>query len=257
MSEFQALLSGLYAIAGIMVLVWLCSVFLRNVSIIDLFWGPVIAVAGVFYWLPLSSPGARAYLMLVLVCVWALRLAVYLTARNHGKPEDRRYAEMRQRNEPAWWLKSLLYVFALQAVLAWIVSFPVYGAMTGDALLGILDAAGVVIFMFGLVWESLADWQLARFLRDRTNDAAVMDKGVWRYSRHPNYFGEFCLWWGVYLLALGAGAWWTIVGPLVLSFFLLRVSGVSMLEKDISERRPAYQEYVRKTSTFFPRPPRT
>ena len=255
MIDISALVVGLVAITVTMIVLWFFSVFLRNVSIVDLFWGPVIALAGYFYFLPLTSPSPRASLVLILVTVWALRLGIYLFGRNRGKREDRRYAAMRKRNDPAFWFKSLYLVFLLQAFLAWVVSFPVYGAMQGDVPLGVIDYAGVALFLFGLIWESLADWQLAHFLKNKTNRDSVLDTGVWRYSRHPNYFGEFCLWWGLWLLAVAAGAEWTIVGPLLLSFFLLRISGVAMLEKDISERRPAYQEYIRKTSAFFPRPP--
>lgn len=255
MIDIPAMLAGLAAITATMVVLWFFSVFLRNVSIVDIFWGPVIGLAGCVYWLPLPDPSVRAQLMLVLVVAWALRLGLYLFFRNKGKREDRRYAAMRERNDPAFWLKSLYLVFLLQAFLAWVVSLPVYGAMQGDAPLGVLDYLGLVLFLFGLIWESLADWQLAHFLKNKTNKDSVLDTGVWRYSRHPNYFGEFCLWWGLWLLALAAGAAWTVVGPLLLSFFLLKVSGVTMLEKDIGERRPAYRDYMRKTSAFFPRPP--
>jgi steroid 5-alpha reductase family enzyme len=257
MNIFSPPVEGLVAIGAVMILLWFFSVFLRNVSIIDLFWGPVIAIAGLAYWLGLDEPGMRANIVLGLAWVWALRLGIYLFSRNAGKPEDRRYVDMRRRNDPAFWLKSLYLVFALQAVLAWIVSAPLYGAMHGSSEMGLLDYLGIAIFVFGFVWETFADAQLAAFLRNRKNTDAVMDGGLWRYSRHPNYFGEFCLWWGFGLIAVSAGAAWTLIGPLVLSFFLLKVSGVAMLEKDIGGRRPAYQEYIEKTSAFLPRPPRT
>jgi steroid 5-alpha reductase family enzyme len=255
-SLLQSSLAGLQLVLLLMLLLWLVSVYLRNVSIIDLFWGPAIAVAGTAYWLTADEPSARATLVLLLAWMWALRLGIYLAGRNASKPEDRRYADMRRRHDPGFWLKSLYLVFALQAVLAWIVSVPLFGAMQGNAPLGLLDTLGVAVFLFGLVWESLADLQLARFLRDRNVKDAVLDTGVWRYSRHPNYFGEFTLWWGLWLIAVAGGAWWTIISPLLLSFFLLKVSGVAMLEKDIAERRPAYRDYIAKTSAFIPRPPR-
>jgi len=249
---FPPLLAGLQLVALLMLLVWLLSVFLDNVSIIDLFWGPAVAVAGTVYWVWADAPGARGTLILVLVWLWALRLGIYLTSRNAAKPEDRRYADMRSRHDPGFWFKSLYLVFALQAVLAWVISLPLLGAIYSDAPLGLLDYLGTAVFLFGLTWESLADLQLAKFLRMRTSREAVLDSGVWRYSRHPNYFGEFALWWGLWLIAAAGGAWWTIISPVLLSFLLLKVSGVAMLEKDIAERRPAYRDYIRKTSAFFP-----
>jgi steroid 5-alpha reductase family enzyme len=257
MPELSQLLPGLYATLLLMVMLWLISVPLRNVSIIDMFWGVAVAGAGLAYWTQLEQPGTRANLCLLFAGLWALRLWLYLFKRTLGKPEDRRYADMRRRHDPGFWWKSLVIVFVLQAVLGWVISMPLYGAMQGDMGLGLMDFAGVGLFIFGLCFETIADWQLARFLRQRANSEAVLDSGVWRYSRHPNYFGEFCLWWGFWLMAASAGAWWTIIGPLLLSFFLLKVSGVTMLEKDIGERRPAYQDYIRKTAAFFPRLPKS
>jgi len=250
-----ALLPGLYAIIALMVVLWLISIPLRNVAIIDLFWGVAVATGGTVYWWQLPDVGPRAGLVMVLAWLWALRLFIYLFLRNKGKPEDWRYVEMRNKRS-GFAFKSLYIVFLLQAVLAWIIGLPLYGAVVGDQSLVLLDAIAVALFLFGLIWESLADYQLANFLNNRENSGAVMDKGVWRYSRHPNYFGEFVLWWALWLLALSAGYAWTAIGPLLLSFFLLKVSGVSLLEKDISERRPAYKEYVERTSAFVPRPPR-
>jgi steroid 5-alpha reductase family enzyme len=126
--------------------------------------------------------------------------------------------------------------------------------VAGDASLGLLDGLGVVLFAVGLLFEAVGDLQLAQFKADPDNAGRVMDRGLWRWTRHPNYFGDFCVWWGFYLLALGAGAWWSIVGPLIMSFLLLRFSGVRLLERDIGERRPAYAEYVRRTNAFFPGP---
>ena len=135
-------------------------------------------------------------------------------------------------------------------MLAWVISLPLAGAAAGDSPLGWLDAAGVAAWLVGLVFEAGGDWQLARFKRDPANAGQVMDRGLWRYTRHPNYFGDFCVWWGFYLIALAAGAWWTILGPLIMSFLLLRFSGVRLLERDIGERRPAYAEYMRRTNVF-------
>jgi steroid 5-alpha reductase family enzyme len=252
-----SLIAALLVLLTLMTFLWVASIALRNVAIVDLFWGAAVAIPGCVYWLNLDSPSSRATLVVVLALVWAARLCIYLVARNSGKPEDRRYRDMRERNNPGFQYKSVYIVFWLQGFLAWVIGLPLYGATSGQVPLGVFDLLGVTVFCFGLIWESIADWQLAHFLKTRENKKAVLDSGLWRYTRHPNYFGEFCLWWGLWMLAAAAGAAWTIIGPLLLSFFLLKVSGVALLEKDISERRPAYQEYIDRTSAFFPRAPKS
>jgi steroid 5-alpha reductase family enzyme len=191
-----------------------------------------------------------------LVSVWAVRLSAYLTRRNWGEPEDRRYQEIRRRNEPGFGLKSLYLIFGLQGVLAWVISFPLLGSVAALRPLNLLDAAAVVLCLFGLVFETVADAQLSRFKQEPENRGRALDKGLWRYTRHPNYFGEFCVWWGFYLLAAAGGAWWTIIGPILLTFLLLRVSGVALLERNIVERRAAYRQYIERTNAFFPGPQR-
>ena len=193
---------------------------------------------------------------LVIVSVWALRLSGHLARRNWNAPEDPRYRAIRARNEPGFWWKSLYLVFGFQAVLAWLISAPLAGAITSGRPLGAPEWLGIAIALFGIVWESVADAQLTRFRSDPANARRVMDSGLWRYSRHPNYFGEFCVWWGLYVVAAGAGAAWTVFAPLVMSVLLLRVSGVPLLEKDIGERRPGYRDYVARTNAFFPGPRR-
>ena len=200
--------------------------------------------------------GARALLVLVLVAVWALRLSVYLAARNWNAPEDRRYRAIRARNEPGFTWKSLYLVFGLQAVLAWLVAAPLAAAIPSLRPISLVDIAGAALVAFGIAWEAIADAQLARFRTGTAGTGGVMDRGLWRYSRHPNYFGEFCVWWGFYLVAVAGGGWWTVFSPLLMSVLLLKVSGVGLLEQDIAERRPAYREYVRRTNAFFPAPPR-
>jgi steroid 5-alpha reductase family enzyme len=195
-------------------------------------------------------------LLLGLVSVWALRLSVYITVRNWGHGEDRRYQVIRARNQPHFAAKSLYLIFALQAVLAWIISLPLLGVLLNPGPLGILDFAGAGLWLVGFVFEAGGDWQLARFKADAANQGKVMDRGFWRLTRHPNYFGDFCIWWGFYLLALSAGAWWSCLGPMLMSVLLMRVSGVTLLEKDIGERRPKYAEYVRRTNAFFPGMPK-
>jgi steroid 5-alpha reductase family enzyme len=247
-------------VAGCMLAMWLLSLALRNASIVDIFWGAGFAVIGVTTFL-LTSDGSgapRRALLTILVCVWGLRLAGYLLWRNAGHGEDPRYVAMRRHWGPRFPIISLVTVFALQGVLMWIVSLPVQLAqLEPGGPIGVLDGLGVLLFAVGLTFESLGDWQLARFKADPKSAGQVMDRGLWRYTRHPNYFGDFCVWWGLFLIALSTPYGpWSIVGPIVMSFFLMRVSGVPMLERSIGKRRPGYAEYARKTSTFFPRPPR-
>ena len=177
-----------------------------------------------------------------MVAAWALRLSLYITVRNHGQPEDRRYAAIRANNQPHFWLKSLYIVFLLQGFLAWVICLPAIAAVSGQTPPGPLDYAGVLLWLAGMYFEVVGDYQLSRFRRSGAPQGAVLDTGLWRYTRHPNYFGEALVWWGFYLLALSAGAWWTVFAPLLMTFLLLRVSGVALLEKDICDRRPAYRD---------------
>jgi steroid 5-alpha reductase family enzyme len=191
------------------------------------------------------------------VSAWALRLAIYITWRNWGHGEDRRYQVIRARNEPNFWLKSLYLVFALQASMAWVISLPVHAAIVADGALGVGDAMGAALWLVGFTFEAGGDWQLASFKANPANHGKVMDRGFWRFTRHPNYFGEFCMWWGFYVIAAAVGAWWTFVGPVLMTVLLLRVSGVALLEKDIGDRRPDYAAYIRRTNAFFPGAPKS
>jgi steroid 5-alpha reductase family enzyme len=237
-------------------LTWLLSIPMRNVSIVDSLWSLMFFTAGVIYGLDADPRAPRLAFVLWMLVLWAFRLSFFITKRNIGKGEDRRYQAIRARNEPGFTWKSLYLVFWLQALLAWVISLPILGAFASNRPLGWLDWAGVALWLVGFVFEAGGDWQLARFKKDPANAGRVMDRGLWRYTRHPNYFGEFCIWWGFWLIAVAAGAWWSVVGPLALTFLLLKVSGVTLLEKDIGNRRPRYADYVLKTNAFFPGPPR-
>jgi len=256
MTELTVWFTALPALLAAAALTWVVSVARRNVTIVDTLWSLLFVLAAAMYAWAAAPPTRRAWLVLAMVGAWGLRLAVYLAWRNWGHEEDHRYRAIRLRNEPNFALKSLWLIFGFQALLAWLISLPLAGAISGDAPLGPLDVLGVALWAVGLFFEAVGDWQLARFKADPHNAGRVMDRGLWRYTRHPNYFGDFCVWWGLYVVAASAGAWWSIVGPLVMSFLLLRFSGVTLLESDIGARRPAYAEYVRRTNTFFPGPPR-
>ena len=197
-------------------------------------------------------------MLAALVAVWGLRLGGYLLRRKLGdREEDRRYATMRERKGDAFVPWSLVVIFGLQGLLVLIVSLPVQVAAARGGSLGAWVIPGIVLWAVGFAFEAIGDEQLRRFKADPENKGKVMDRGLWRYTRHPNYFGDFCVWWGLWLIALPAGGtWWTFIGPVVMSTLLIRVSGAALLEKDISERRPRYADYIKRTSGFFPRPPR-
>lgn len=250
-----------YAWAGLPVVLmaltaWVVSLVKNDVSIVDSLWSLFVLVIGITYLVITDAHSLRANIVLLLVAIWALRLAAYITLRNHGEPEDYRYQEIRKNNQPGFQYKSLYIVFGLQAVLAWIIAMPVAVAMSSSAPLGWLDGLALLFWVVGMFFEVVGDAQLSSFRQNPDNDGKVLDSGLWRYTRHPNYFGEFALWWGYFLFAVAAGGWWTLASPLILTFMLLRVSGVSLLEKDIGERRPAYAEYIRRTNAFIPGPPK-
>lgn len=254
--EWPAYLTALGVILTAGTGVWMVSMLKRDVSIVDSLWPMMFLLAAVVYDLTLTDTGPRAPLLLVLVAIWALRLFVYITWRNWGEDEDRRYQQIRADNQPNFELKSLIIVFVLQGVIAWVVSLPLLAAIGGAASYNLLDFLGVGLWAVGMLFEAGGDFQLARFKADPDNQGKVMDRGLWHYTRHPNYFGNACIWWGFGLMALAAGAWWALLSPVLMTFLLLRVSGVSMLEKDIGERRPAYADYIARTSAFLPLPPK-
>lgn len=251
---------GLVVALALAVLVWAISLPLRDASLADRVWSLLVAGPVLWYaWALLPPVQARDALLLGLLLAWALRLALHISWRNHSHGEDRRYRAMRERHGRHFGLKSLYLVFGLQALLAWVLGWPLLAALGRAAPLTPLDLLGALLAGAGLVIETVADAQLSRFLRQPRREGAVMDRGLWAWSRHPNYFGEACLWWGLWLIALPAGGWGavlTIVSPLMMTVLLLKVSGVALLEQDMAERRPAYRDYIARTSAFVPWPPR-
>lgn len=254
--DFENFLFGLAVTLAIGVAGWLVTLPRGNVNLVDSLWSIFFLAAALGYALLDPANGPRAALILTLVGIWAARLSIHLAIRNWRKPEDHRYQAIRRSNSPGFGWKSLYIVFGLQAVLAWIISMPLHTAILSQVPLGPIDALGAALIAFGVAFEALADRQLARFKAHPGNVGKVMDSGLWRYSRHPNYFGEACVWWGFWLIAADGGAWWTMVSPVLMTWLLLRVSGVALLESDIAERRPGYRDYVKRTSAFFPWPPR-
>lgn len=251
----EVLLTAAATLAASFVALWLVSLVIRDASIVDPFWGPAFVIVTWVAYVAADDPGSRGLLVAVLVSIWGVRLGTHLAVRNLGHGEDFRYQAMRRRWGSRFGIVSLATVFLLQGALAWIVSLPVQMAMVDGGRPGWLAAAGVALWALGLFFEAVGDLQLVRFKRDPASRGMVMDRGLWRYTRHPNYFGDFAVWWGHFLVAVAAwGSTWTIVGPIVMSALLLRVSGVALLERSIGNRRPGYAEYAARTNAFFPGP---
>jgi steroid 5-alpha reductase family enzyme len=259
MYEFLQLLTvNLATVLGLMCLLWLVSLVRRDASVVDPFWGTGFVLVVWLSCLQAGTYGCRPLLLAVLTTVWGLRISSYLLWRNWGRGEDRRYRAMREKHGSRFWLVSLGTVFLLQGAILWFVSLPLQAGVgqPAPAALWWLDLVGCGLWTQGFAFEVVGDWQLARFTSDPDNRGRVLDRGLWRYTRHPNYFGDFCVWWGLFLVAAAAGAWWTLPSPLLMSLLLMRVSGVPLLERDIAERRAGYADYVARTSAFFPAPPR-
>lgn len=259
MNEFLVVyLANLAILLACMTLLWIVSVLLKNASIVDPFWGATFVISGLYYFseTPDGEP-ARKLIVVILVMIWGARLSLYLLWRNWGKGEDFRYQAFRQRYGPEryWWI-SFFQTFMLQGILAWIISVPLLGAQVQGDPLNVLDFAAVVIWTIGFIFEAGGDLQLARFIRDPANRGKLLTTGFWRYSRHPNYFGDAACWWGFGLLSLAAGSYLAILGAAVMTFLLVRVSGVAMLERSLAVNKPGYEDYVRRTSSFIPWKPR-
>jgi steroid 5-alpha reductase family enzyme len=257
---FAALLAlAAAAVALFLAAGWMLSVRRRDVSHVDVQWGlgfALIAALGAV--LGAGAPARRA-LVVALVAVWGLRLARHIHARNRGQGEDYRYAAMRARHGARFPAVSLFTVFLLQGALMLWIALPLLVAQTSPepSALGGLDFAGAALWAVGFLFEAVGDAQLARFRADPANRGQVMDRGLWRYSRHPNYFGDAALWWGLYLIACATPrGGWTLASPLVMTFLLLRVSGVALLEKGLVATKPRYRDYVARTSAFVPWWPR-
>jgi len=252
-------LAGGLAILLMMTALWLISVRLKDASIVDSFWGPGFGVAALTYFFMSDGWLTRKLLITALVLVWGGRLGWHIFRRNHGKGEDYRYQQFRQYYGPEryWWV-SFFQVFLLQGVLMWIISAPLMAAQIGpqpETFIW-LDFLGGMVWLIGFSFEVIGDWQLAQFKANPANKGQVMSTGLWRYTRHPNYFGDACVWWGHWLIACSIPfGWLTIFAPVLMTFLLMRVSGVSLLEQKMMQR-PAYRAYAEKTSAFFPWPPK-
>jgi steroid 5-alpha reductase family enzyme len=251
--QLYLVIGGLILI--LMTLLWLASLTLRNSSIVDIFWGAgFVIVAWVTFALTPSGFADRKWLLAALVTIWGLRLSLYILSRNFAKPEDYRYQLWRKEAGAAWWWRSYYQVFIVQGVILWIVAAPIAATLNSPMpnQLILLDYLALPVWIIGFFFEAAGDWQLARFRANPANNGRVLNTGVWRYTRHPNYFGDATQWWAFYLIAAAAGGWWTLFSPIIMTALLLRVSGVTLLEKTLKESKPGYAEYARTTSEFIP-----
>ena len=238
------------------VAVWALSIKLRDVSIVDSLWSIFFMVFTVLFAWRMGSDTTAAYVLIGLILLWGLRLSAYITVRNHGKGEDRRYQAIRARNQPNFEFKSLYLIFILQMALATVIVMPVVPILNGARDANLLTYAGFAIAAFGASFETIADAQMARFKATRSAEDTVMDRGLWRYSRHPNYFGEATFWWGIWIASASMGGAWTVFSPLLMTWLLTRVSGVPLLETDLQQRSPAYRDYLLTTPRFIPGRPK-
>jgi steroid 5-alpha reductase family enzyme len=246
---------NLVAVTGMMFVGWLLSLIYKNVTLVDSLWGlGFVLIAWISFGLSEGYMG-RKILIVVVTTAWGLRLSAHLAWRNWGKGEDPRYGSWRRASGESFWIISLFKVFLLQALFLWVIALAVqYGQIPAQpAHLTWLDFLGVIIWLIGFGFESVSDWQLARFKADAANRGKVMDRGLWAYSRHPNYFGESVVWWGIFLIALSTpNSGWTVISPLVITAVLLKMTGIPLMEKTIVDTRPDYRDYSRRTPAFIP-----
>ncbi|HLP74019.1 MAG TPA: DUF1295 domain-containing protein [Bacteroidales bacterium] len=254
MTFFQIWFNALLIIMAFMTMLWIVSAAVKNVSIVDIFWGLGFIIVCIFYFLKADGLSSRKIILTILVAAWGLRLSGYLAWRNTGKGEDFRYREFRKNYGKNYWWISFFQTFLLQGVLMWLISAPLLGAQYGKGSdhLNVLDYAGMMFWLTGFVFETFGDLQLARFRSDPSNKGKVLDSGLWKYTRHPNYFGDSAVWWGFGLFCLAAGSFFPVLGSILMTALIIKVSGVSLLEKSLNSKKPGYREYARRTSAFIP-----
>lgn len=255
MSFLQIYIQALIVIIALMTILWIVSVFLKNVSIVDIFWGFGFVITSGFYFFFTEGFKTRKIILLALVIIWGLRLSAYIAWRNRGKGEDFRYREFRKKyGENRYWWISYFQTFLLQGFLMWLISAPLLGAQyySVNNSPGILDIAGILFWLVGFIFEAGGDFQLARFKANPANKGKVMTRGLWKYTRHPNYFGDSSVWWGYGLICLGAGSYLPLLGSLLMTALIIKVSGVALIERSLVGQKPQYRDYIEKTSSFFP-----
>lgn len=260
LSEFFGIyLPMLGFVITLMTLLWPLSILLRNASIVDPFWGMGFIFTALWCIFKFGPPQSfDDWLMLVLLIIWGLRLSGYLLFRNWGKGEDPRYQAFRAHyGANRYWYISLFQVFWLQGFILWLVFLPftVIWLQTSGVKVWLM-VLGVMLWLAGFGFEAIADAQLFHFKKKSENRGKIFDRGLWAWTRHPNYFGESLLWWGFGLMAAAQGFWLALVSPMLMTWLLLRVSGVRMTERKMLAERSEYAEYVRRVPAFLPRRPK-
>ncbi|MBT8394806.1 MAG: DUF1295 domain-containing protein [Bacteroidia bacterium] len=246
---------ALLGVLLLMTILWLISIPLKNVSIVDIFWGIGYLVAISFYTFLSDDIFTRQWILFVLVLIWSLRLSGYLFFRNYGKGEDFRYQEFRKHfGAKRYWWFSFFQVFLLQGALIMLVSLPLLGVnlYTLSNELNALDYVAILVWIIGFFFESVGDYQLTKFKDNPNNKGKVLDTGLWRYTRHPNYFGDAAVWWSFGLFSIASGAYWYVAGSLLMTYLIIKISGVSLLERSLNDAKPKYKDYIERTSAFIP-----
>ncbi len=257
MDFFQIYFKGLLLIVFLITLLWLLSVYLKNVSIVDAFWGIGFVILAIYYFFttPSSELHPRKVLLVVLAGIWGIRLSFYLLIRNWGKPEDFRYQKFRKDyGAHRYWWYSFFQVFLLQGILLWMISAPLLSTpyFSSGKQLNSFDYIAVIVWVIGFLFETLGDYQLSKFKSNPSNKNKVLDTGLWKYTRHPNYFGDATIWWSFGLFSIASGSYWPLISCLIMNLLLLKVSGVALLERTLAKSKPRYKVYMDKTPAFFP-----
>ncbi len=251
----KTMATGFLFVLGLMVITWIISLIKKNAGIVDIVWGFSFVLIATFYFYSSSGVILRQYLVLTLIFIWGFRLSIHIFIRNRGKGEDFRYANFRKNagQERYWWY-SFFQVFLLQAILATLISAPLLGAMFYEKHIfpTPIDIAGILVWIIGFLFESIGDLQLKRFKSDPSNKGKLLVTGLWKYTRHPNYFGDSAVWWGFALISIGGGSIIPVYGSIIMTFLLLKISGVALLEKTMNKEKPGYREYQKRTNSFFP-----
>ncbi len=260
MSFIETYFQGLLLIITFITFVWILSVFLKNASIVDIFWGLSFVLVSVFYFITTPGFSARKIIVLTLVAIWGLRLSVHIFLRNLGKPEDFRYQEFRKKyGEKRYWWFSYFQVFLLQGTLVWLISAPLLAVnyFATEKPFGALDILGILLWLTGFIFEAGGDWQLNRFKSNAANKGKLLQTGFWKYTRHPNYFGDAAVWWGFAVLSMASGCYIPVLSAVLMTWLIVKVSGVYMLERTLKNTKPGFEDYVKRTSPFFPWFPKT